>query len=139
MNWVGFHWLDILVIAVYFFIITYIGRRIAEKIRTEQDFFLAGRSMNKFFQFFLNMGILSDANSAIRTASFTFHKGLGGAWLMLIGVFTGPYYWFMAGWFRRVRLVTMAELFEERFKSKLLPSIYAVVGIWLSILIMGVG
>ena len=52
MNWVGFHWLDILVIAVYFFIITYIGRRIAEKIRTEQDFFLAGRSMNKFFQFF---------------------------------------------------------------------------------------
>lgn len=139
MNIIGFHPLDILIIVAYLLIITYIGRRIAEKIHTEQDFFLAGRSMNKFFQFFLNMGILSDANSAVRTASFTFNKGLGGVWLMLIGVFTGPYYWFMAGWFRRVRLVTMAELFEERFKSKILPSIYAVVGIWLSILIMGVG
>jgi Na+/pantothenate symporter len=95
--------------------------------------------MNKFFQFFLNMGILSDANSAVRTASFTFQKGLGGVWLMLIGVFTGPYYWFMAGWFRRVRLVTMAELFEERFRSKLLPPLYALMGIWLSVLIMGVG
>ena len=139
MNLLGFHPLDIAIIAVYLFAITYIGKKVSGRIHTEDDFFLAGRSMNKVFQFFLNMGILSDANSAVRTASFTFHKGLGGVWLMLIGVFTGPYYWFMAGWFRRVRLVTMAELFEERFKSKLLPSLYAVVGIWLSILIMGVG
>lgn len=139
MSVIGFHPLDILVIVAYLCAITYIGKRISGKIHSEQDFFLAGRSMNKFFQFFMNMGILSDANSAVRTASFTFHKGLGGVWLMLIGVFTGPYYWFMAGWFRRVRLVTMAELFQERFKSRLLPSIYAIVGIWLSVLIMGVG
>jgi SSS family solute:Na+ symporter len=139
MNVLGFHPLDIGIIIAYLFTITYIGKRVSEKIHTEEDFFLAGRSMNKFFQFFLNMGILSDANSAVRTASFTFQKGLGGVWLMLIGVFTGPYYWFMAGWFRRVRLVTMAELFEERFNSKLLPSLYALMGIWLSILIMGVG
>lgn len=139
MEILGFHLVDLLIIALYLFSITYIGKKILHKIHSEEDFFLGGRSMNKFFQYFLNMGILSDANSAIRTASFTFNKGLGGVWLMLIGVFTGPYYWFMAAWFRRVRLVTMAELFEDRFNSKVLPSIYACVGIWLSILIMGIG
>lgn len=139
MNILGLHPLDIGIIIAYLLTILYVGKRVANKIHTEEDFFLAGRSMNKFFQFFLNMGILIDANSAVRTASFTFQKGLGGVWLMLIGVFTGPYYWFMAGWFRRVRLVTMAELFEERFKSRVLPFLYAVMGIWLSVLIMGVG
>lgn len=135
----GFGPIDLLVIGIYLSAITYIGKHIGAKIRSEEDFFLAGRSLGKFFQYFLNMGTLSDANSAVRTASFAFSKGLGGVWLMLIGVFTGPYYWFMAGWFRRVRLVTMAELFEERFASRTLASVYAVVGIWLSILIMGVG
>jgi SSS family solute:Na+ symporter len=139
MSILGLHPIDLLVIIAYLAAITYIGKRIFSKIHTEVDFFLAGRSLPKFMQFFLNMGTLSDANSAVRTASFTFNKGMGGVWLMLVGVFTGPYYWFMAGWFRRVRLVTMAELFEERFKSKILPSIYACWGIWLSILIMGIG
>lgn len=139
MTFLGFYPLDIFIIVAYLFAITYIGKRISARINAEEDFFLAGRSMNRFFQFFLNMGILSDANSAVRTASFAFNKGLGGVWLMLIGVFTGPYYWFMSGWFRRARLVTMAELFEERFKSKYLPPLYALMGIWLSILIMGVG
>jgi SSS family solute:Na+ symporter len=135
----GFHPIDFLVIIAYLLTITYIGKRMSGKIHSEEDFFLAGRSLNKVFQYFLNMGTLIDANTAVRTASFTFNKGLGGVWLMLSHVFTGPYYWFMAAWFRRVRLVTMAELFEERFKSRLLPPAYALMGIWLSILIIGIG
>jgi len=139
MEIVGFHPLDFIIIVAYLAAITYIGKKMSGKIRTEEDFFLAGRSLNKFFQYFLNMGTLIDANTAVRTASFTFNKGLGGVWLMLSHVFTGPWYWFMAAWFRRVRLVTMAELFQERFKSRYLPPIYALTGIWLSILIIGIG
>lgn len=135
----GFHPLDLLIIFVYLFVILYIGQRLSRRIRSEEDFFLAGRSLNKFLQFFLNLGTLTDANSAIRTASFTFNKGIGGVWLMLSMVFTGPYYWFMAAWFRRVRLVTMAELFQDRFKSRFLPPLYAFMGIWLSVLIIGIG
>jgi SSS family solute:Na+ symporter len=129
----------VLTIAIYLAVITYIGKRTSKKIHTEEDFFMAGRTVGKILQYFLNMSTVVDANSAVRTASFAFNKGLGGVWLMLIGIFTGPYYWFMAGWFRRVRLITMAELFEERFKSKFMASIYACVGIWLSVIIIGVG
>lgn len=135
----GFHLLDLLIILIYLFTILFIGKRVSRKIHSEEDFFLAGRSLNKFLQFFLNLGTLTDANSAIRTASFTFNKGVGGVWLMLSMVFTGPYYWFMAGWFRRLRLVTMAELFQDRFRSRLLASLYAFMAIWLSILIIGIG
>jgi SSS family solute:Na+ symporter len=135
----GFHPLDVLMIMIYLGVITYIGKRTSAKIHTQEDFFMAGRSVGKILQYFLNMSTTVDANSAVRTASFTFNKGLGGIWLMLSGIFSGPYYWFLAGWFRRTRLITMAELFEERFKSKVLPSIYACVGIWLSLLIIGIG
>jgi SSS family solute:Na+ symporter len=85
----------------------------------------------------MNMATIVDASNAVNTASFAFSKGIGGVWLMLAPIFSGPYYWFIAGWFRRVRLITMAELFDERFKSKFLSVFYACVGIWLTVILAG--
>ncbi|MFA5293252.1 MAG: sodium:solute symporter family protein [Phycisphaerae bacterium] len=138
MNIVGFNIIDILIIVAYLAIITYIGKRSTSKVHNQEDFFLAGRGVGKVFQFFMNMSTITDAGQAVNTAAAAFSKGLGGVWLLLAPILTGPYYWFLAGWFRRVRLVTMAELFEERFKSKFLASIYAVVGIWLSVINIGI-
>jgi SSS family solute:Na+ symporter len=117
---------------------TYIGKRSTGKVKNQEDFFLAGRGVGKLFQFFMNMSTITDAGQAVNTAAAAFSKGIGGVWLLLAPILTGPYYWFLAGWFRRVRLVTMAELFEERFKSKFLACIYAVVGIWLSVINIGI-
>ncbi|MGA2916831.1 MAG: sodium:solute symporter family protein [Sedimentisphaerales bacterium] len=137
MTFLGFHFIDIIIIAVYLAAITYVGKRTAGKVRSQEDFFMAGRSVGKILQYFMNMTTIVDASNAVNTASFAFSKGLGGVWLMLAPIFSGPYYWFIAGWFRRVRLITMAELFEERFKSKALAFIYAFVGIWLTIVLTG--
>ncbi|MBN1766011.1 MAG: hypothetical protein JW860_12185 [Sedimentisphaerales bacterium] len=84
------------------------------------------------------MSTITDAGQAVNTAAASFAKGLGGVWILLAPLFSGPYYWFMSGWFRRVRLVTMAELFDERFKSQSLAFIYACVGIWLSVINIGI-
>jgi len=138
MNIIGFNIIDILIIVAYLVLITYIGKRSTGKVKNQEDFFLAGRGVGKLFQFFLNMSTITDAGQAVNTAAAAFSKGLGGVWLLLAPILTGPYYWFLAGWFRRVRLVTMAELFEERFRSKFLASIYAVVGIWLSVINIGI-
>jgi Na+/proline symporter len=107
------------------------------KVRSQEDFFMAGRSVGKLLQYFMNMATIIDASNAVSTASFAFSKGLAGVWLLLAPIFSGPYYWFMAGWFRRVRLITMAELFDERFKSKFLSFFYACVGIWLTVILAG--
>jgi SSS family solute:Na+ symporter len=138
MDILGFHPLDVAIIVVYLLLITYIGKRSTAKVHNQEDFFLAGRGVGKLFQYFLNMSTIVDAGNAVNTAAATFSKGLGGVWILLAPILTGPYYWFMAGWFRRVRLITMAELFEERFRSKFLASIYAVVGIWLSVINIGI-
>jgi SSS family solute:Na+ symporter len=134
----GFHWIDILLIVGYLSVTVYIGKRSVSKVKNQEDFFLAGRGVGKIFQFFMNMSTITDAGQAVNTAAAAFKNGLGGVWLLLAPILTGPYYWFLAGWFRRVRLITMAELFEERFKSKFMACIYAVVGIWLSVINIGI-
>ena len=138
MNLFGFHPIDVILLVGYLVLITYIGKRSSRKIKSQEDFFLAGRGVGKLFQFFLNMSTITDAGQAVNTAAAAFAKGLGGVWILLAPLFSGPYYWFMSGWFRRVRLVTMAELFDERFKSKSLAFIYACVGIWLSVINIGI-
>ena len=138
MDLLGFHPLDIILIVGYLGLITYFGKRSVRKVKSQEDFFLAGRGVGKLFQFFLNMSTITDAGQAVNTAALAFAKGLGGVWILLAPLFSGPYYWFMSGWFRRVRLVTMAELFDERFKSRSLAFIYACVGIWLSVINIGI-
>ena len=49
------------------------------------------------------------------TASLVYRQGASGVWHALQTLFMNPYYWFMNLWFRRVRLVTVADLFEDRF------------------------
>jgi len=138
MNVLGFHPVDIVVLIGYLALITYIGKRSARKIKNQEDFFLAGRGVGKLFQFFLNMSTITDAGMAVNTAALAFAKGIGGVWILLAPLLSGPYYWFMSGWFRRIRLVTMAELFDERFRSRTIAFIYACVGIWLSVINIGI-
>jgi solute:Na+ symporter, SSS family len=51
-------------------------------------------------------------------------------------LFMNPYYWFMNAWFRRVRLVTTAELFEDRFGSKSLARFYAIFQIFATVIVI---
>lgn len=119
------HLLDFLVILGYLVVVLYIGRRAAAAAHTEEGYFLAGRKLGKAYQFFLNFGNATDANGAVSTASLVYQKGASGVWLSLQTLFMNPYYWFMNPWFRRVRLVTVADLFEDRFGSKALARFYA--------------
>ena len=103
----GIHLIDILVVAGYLVIVTYLGHRAAKGNRNEDDFFLAGRELGKLYQFFLNFGNATDANGAVSTASLVYQQGVSGVWLSLQTLFMNPYYWFMNLWFRRVRLATV--------------------------------
>jgi Na+/proline symporter len=47
-----------------------------------------------------------------------------------------PYYWFMNAWFRRVRLVTVADLFEDRFDSRALARFYAIFQIFATVVVI---
>jgi SSS family solute:Na+ symporter len=135
---IGIPWADLAVIVAYLAIVMIVGIR-AAAAKTEEGFFLAGRKLGKVFQFFLNFGNACDANGAVSTASVVYQQGISGIWISFQTVFMNPYYWFMATWFRRARLVTNGDLFEDRFDSRALASFYAVFQIGVAIILIGFG
>ncbi len=131
------HFPDLLVILGYFALLLVIGRRASRKpgAQGEEGFFLAGRKLGKLYQFVLNFGNSTDANSAVSTASLVYQQGVSGAWLAFQMIFMNPYFWFMNLWFRRARLVTMADLMEERMASRRLAQFYAVLQLLVAVII----
>lgn len=122
----GLHVLDLTVIALYLIVVIVLARRASRSTQTDETFFLAGRKLGRMYQFFLNFGNSTDANTAISVASLVYRQGVSGAWLGFQLVFLNPYFWFMNMWFRRARLVTMADLFADRMGSRRLASFYAL-------------
>lgn len=133
MHFLGLHWIDGLIIIAYIIAVLAIGKILSHGVKDEKDFFLGGRSLGKWFQFFLSFGTMTDPGQATTTSSSVYRQGAGGAWLALITLFLTPYYWFTAVWFRRVRLTTMADLFEDRFGRRFLATLYAVTTIMMAI------
>src|SRR4051812_46208032 len=133
------HPLDILVVVAYLIAVVWIGRRAAGATQNEDGFFLAGRKLGKLYQFFLNFGNATEPQGAVSTASFVYQQGAPGAWLSFQTVFMNPYFWFMNVWFRRVRLTTVSDLFEDRFGSKGLSIGYAGFQILVACVFLGFG
>ncbi len=136
MNLGGIHVLDIAVVFAYLLLVLILGSREAKKARSQEGFFLAGRKLGRVYQFFLNFGNSTDASGAVSTASLVYRQGVAGIWLGFQLVFLNPYYWFMNLWFRRVRLVTMADLFSDRLGSRGLATFYSVFQIALAIFVV---
>lgn len=123
----GIHPLDLSVIALYMVAVIWLGHRASKgQERNQEGYFLAGRKLGKAYQFFLNFGNATDANGAVSAASLVYQQGVSGIWIGFQLIFLNPYYWFMNTWFRRVRLVTMADLFEDRLGSARLAMFYAL-------------
>jgi solute:Na+ symporter, SSS family len=123
----GIHLLDLAVILSYLVLVIYLGHRASRgQSQNQEGYFLAGRKLGKVYQFFLNFGNATDANGAVSSASMVYQQGVSGVWLGFQLIFLNPYYWFMNTWFRRVRLVTTADLFEDRLGSRRLAGFYAL-------------
>lgn len=131
------HPLDLCIIAGYLIAVVYIGKRAASGTNNEEGFFLAGRKLGKLYQFFLNFGNATEPSGAVSTASFVYQQGAPGSWLSFQTVFMNPYFWFMNVWFRRVRLTTVSDLFEDRFNSRKLSMFYAMFQILVACVFLG--
>lgn len=131
------HWLDVVVVGAYFVAVLVIGQRASRAAANEEGFFLAGRKLGKLYQFFLAFGNATEPQGAVSTASLVFQRGVAGVWFSFQTVFMNPYFWFMHVWFRRVRLLTSADLFEDRFGSRGLSRLYTLSQIGVACVILG--
>ncbi len=135
----GLHLLDFFLILLFIAVILWLGRWAAKRTKDTEDFFLAGRKLGKFYQFFLNFGCSTNADQAVAVSREVYRQGIGGMWIQFLVLFLTPFYWFSTFFFRRVRLTTIGDFFTERFRSKFLGAAYAVFFLLLSILGGGVG
>jgi SSS family solute:Na+ symporter len=135
----GLHVLDITVVVVFLFGVIGLGWWASRSVKEDKDFYLGGRKFGKTLQFFLNFGNMTDSSGAPTTAAEVFRQGAGGIWISLQTLFITPFYWFTATWFRRARLVTMADLFIDRLNSKSLATAYVLFNIYVSLLLLGFG
>jgi SSS family solute:Na+ symporter len=139
MTILGINIFDLLIVILFFVVLIWIGARTSKESKNTQDFFLAGRKLNKMYQFFLNFGCSTHADQTVAVTREIYRQGIGGMWIQFLVLFLTPFYWFTTFFFRRVRLVTIGDYFAERFRSKFLGSAYAVFFVLMSVLGGGIG
>jgi SSS family solute:Na+ symporter len=125
----GLHILDLLAILIYFLIVVFIGYIANRRIKDREDFFLGGRKFGKLVSVFLAFGAGTSSDTAITASRETYRTGMSGIWVQLLWLFVTPFYWIIAPWYRRLRVITGGDYFEERFQSKWLTNLYVVFGL----------
>jgi SSS family solute:Na+ symporter len=135
----GLQWVDIAVIVVYFAVVIAIGVWASRRIKDQTDYFLAGRKFGKFIQTFAAFGQGTSADSAVGVTTTTFSNGIAGVWSSLLYLFATPLYWMVMPWMRRLRLISLGDFFEERYGSKQMAGLYAVIGAIGMMTILAVG
>src|SRR5688500_16425659 len=113
MKFLGLHWIDVLILVIYIIAVLVIGKIFSHGVKGEKDFFLGGRSLGRWLQFFLSFGNMTDPGQATTTASSVYRQGAGGAWLALITLFLTPYYCFMKVLFLRQQLLSHVVLIDD--------------------------
>ena len=139
MSILGLHPLDVAVLLGYVGVILWIGHRVGAQTSDRGEFFLAGRRLGGFYQFFLNVGTSTTADQAVAVSREIYRQGIGGMWIQYLVLFITPFYWFQTLLFRRVRLTTIGDFFTERFQSPFLGGAFAVFILFVSIIGGGAG
>lgn len=130
---------DIVVIFLYFGGILGIGIWAGRKVKGEEDFLLGGRTFGKLIQTFASFGSGTHVENAVGVTTTTFTNGASGMWSAMLTLFATPVYWFTSVWMRRLRILTAGDFFEERYGSKAMAGVYALVGTLSLMAVMAVG
>src|SRR5438093_4124439 len=139
MHIFGLHILDFCILIVFLIGLIGLGWWASRGVKEEKDFYLGGRSFGKLLQFFLNFGSMTDSSGAPTTSAEVFRTGAGGIWIALQTLFITPFFWFSTVWYRRARVVTMADLVTERLNSKPLTIFYVAFTVYVSLLLLAFG
>ncbi len=110
---------DWLVIAAYVLLIVVLGWWAKRRVRTSGDYFMAGRRGNKITMIANALGAGTHTDQAIAVAGATYKIGLAGIWYQWVYLFITPFFWLLTPIYRRMRYVTTADYYDERFGSKL--------------------
>ncbi|MGB8226280.1 MAG: sodium:solute symporter family protein, partial [Sedimentisphaerales bacterium] len=119
---------DIVIILLYFSLIIGVGLWASRRIKSKEDYFLAGRSFGKLVQTFAAFGQATSADTAVGVTTTTYNNGIAGVWSSLLYLFATPLYWVVTHWPRRMRIFTLGDYFTERYNSVRMGLVYSLIG-----------
>ncbi len=123
----GLTFADVLIIVLYAFVLLGIGYWAMKRIQNQEDYFLGGRRFGKVLQTFASFGQATSSENAVGVTTTTVTNGASGIWSAMFLLFATPIYWLTSPWYRRMRVLTLGDFFEERYQSKGLAGMYAFV------------
>jgi len=120
--------LDYVVIITYFLVITGLGVWTKKLINSSDDYFMGNRRFGKFLMIAQGFGVGTHTDQPVSVSGAAYTNGLAGIWYQWLWLFITPFFWLIAPIYRRLRYVTMADFFEERY-GKSLGILYTIMGL----------
>jgi len=124
----GLEYADLGTLVVYLCGITVLGLWMGRTIHNTTDYFVGGRRFGKLFSIFHSFGTGTHSDQAVSVVAKTYGSGMSGIWYQWLWLFCTPFYWWIAGLFRRARAITTGDFFEARY-SRSVGILFVFVGI----------
>ncbi len=129
--------LDWVVLAAYFVGTTVLGLWTVKKIKSSGDYFMGGRGFGKVMMIAQSFGVGTHTDQPVSVSGAAYTNGIAGIWYQWVYMFATPFFWIIAPIYRRLRYVTMADFFQQRFGSQV-SILYTVVALLYFAMNMGV-
>ena len=126
MAWLGLHYSIWIVLAVYFTGMLGLGWWCKRSIHDREGFLLGNRQFGVWYMVMHAFGAGTHPGDVAGVTSKTVERGASGIWVSWMWMFGTPFYWLIAPIVRRMRCLTLADYFEERF-GKAASALYVLV------------
>jgi Na+/proline symporter len=111
----GLSIIDVVIIALFILFFMLLGARASKKIRSIGDYFMGNRSFGKVMMIAQTFGSGTHTAQPVMVAGASYTDGLSGIWYQWLWLFSTPFFWLLAPVYRRLRYLTIADFYRERF------------------------
>ena len=115
MEILGLHPAIWVTLAAYFAAMILMGWVARKKVHDQDSYLLGGRVFGVWYMVMHAFGAGTNPGDVAGVVSKTAEQGASGVWISWMWLFGTPFYWVIAPIVRRLRAVTMADYFEQRY------------------------
>jgi Na+/proline symporter len=118
MEILGLHYIIWVVLTMYFAGMLLMGWWSKQGIRNQEGFLLGNRQFGVGMMIMHAFGAGTNPGDVAGVMSKTVSHGASGIWVSWMWMFGTPFYWLIAPIIRRMRCLTLADFFQERYGKK---------------------
>ena len=126
MSPLGLHYSIWIILVLYFAGMLALGWWCKRGIHNREGFLLGNRQFGVWYMVMHAFGAGTHPGDVAGVTSKTVERGGSGIWVSWMWMFGTPFYWIIAPIVRRMRCLTMADYFEDRY-SKPASALYVVI------------